>query len=139
MAIINTVRNIVYAYDPQPDDMLVSVGWKAPHDDGKHLRAITLLYQPISEYAATVQWALNIADKMAYPIHVLPLNHNDIFRTRRFDSYLNFIANMGDQECGELRQIFVTTCCEVMRDCDDWRVRADAYDILRQLKVTHES
>jgi hypothetical protein len=29
--------------------------------------------------------------------------------------------------------------CEVMRDCDDWQVRADAYDILRKLKVTYES
>lgn len=43
------------------------------------------------------------------------------------------------QERGEMRRGIVQSIGEVMRDCDDWRVRADAYDILRQLKVTYES
>jgi hypothetical protein len=46
---------------------------------------------------------------------------------------------MTDQERGEWRQICIRTCAEVMRDCDDLEVRAEAYDVLVQLKVIHES
>lgn len=76
-----------------------------------------------------------IADQMARPLYVVPLNHNDILRTDRGNPYRDFIASMNDQERGELCRIVVTTCCGIMRDCDDWH--ADAHDILRQLKVIH--
>jgi hypothetical protein len=49
------------------------------------------------------------------------------------------IQNMNDQERGEMRRAVVTTCCEVMRDCDDPEIRADMFHVLRQLKVTYES
>lgn len=137
MAIHKTERNFVYAYDPQPDDVLVQVGWAAPRDDGPNLRPVTLRYLPISEYAETVEWAKGMADKMAYPIHVLPLNHNDILRTGRWTPFANMLATLNDQERGELRRDVVNSMCEIMRDCDDWEVRADAHDILTQLKVIH--
>jgi hypothetical protein len=57
--------------------------------------------------------------------------------TRTSLSNSDFIAGMNDQRRGELRHIAVSSMCKVMRDCDDWQVRADAYDILRQL--TYES
>ena len=63
----------------------------------------------------------------------------DSFNTERWTPYRNAIAGMNDQQRGELRHIVVSSMCEVMRDCDDWQVRADAYDILRKLKVTYES
>ncbi len=66
-------------------------------------------------------------------------NHNDIFRTKRWDPYREAIAGMNDQERGELRRMIVTTAAEVMRDCDDPEIRADMFDVLRQLKVTYES
>jgi hypothetical protein len=36
-----------------------------------------------------------------------------------------------------LRRLAITTCCEIMGDCDDWQVRADAHDSLAQLKMIH--
>ena len=59
----------------------------------------------------------------------------DIRNTARFTPIENAIAALNDQERGEWRQLIIKTCCEVMRDCDDQRVRADAYKVLLQLKV----
>lgn len=135
MAIITTQRSTVYAYDPQDDDVFVEIGWKAPAGDGKHARPVVLPLRPISEYAACVEWAREMADKMAHPIHVVPLNHGDVLNTARWEPYRNFIASMTDQEWGELRSIVVTSCAQIMRDCDEPEVRAEAYDQLVKLKV----
>lgn len=134
MAIIETQRNWVYAYEPRPDDVFLRVGWAAP-GDGKHLRTITLPYQPISSYSATVAWAVSIADHMAYPIHVVTLNIRDMRVPGRFNPICDAVASMTDQERGEMRQLGIATCAEVMRDCGDQQVRADAYDVLVQLKL----
>ena len=75
-----------------------------------------LPYQPISEYQAAIDWAVSMANKMAYPIHVVPLNHRDILFAGRFDPMRAAIQNMTDRERGEMRRAVVTTCCEVMRD-----------------------
>lgn len=83
-------------------------------------------------------WAVAIGDQMAHRFYVVPLNHNDILRhPERWKPYAEMLANLNDQERGQLRQMAITTCCEIMRDCDDWEVRADAHDILTQLKVIH--
>lgn len=100
----------------------------------RHLR-----YEPITEYQAAVDWAVSMAELMAHPIHVVPLNGDDMREPNRFGPICDAVASMTDQERGDMRRVVVTTCSEVMRDCDDWRVRADAYDILVQLKVTYES
>lgn len=134
MAIINTQRNIVYAREPQPDDVFVQVGWSAP-TDGVHRRTITLPYSPISAYREAVAFAVSMADMLVYPVHVVTLNHSDFLNTGRFEPYRNMLANLNDQERGEMRQLAITTCAEILRDCDEWEVRAEAYDLLVQLKV----
>ena len=78
-----------------------------------------------------------MADRMAHPLHVVPLNHRDILCTARFDPMRAAIQRMNDQERGAMRRDVVNSMCEVLRDCDDWQVRADAYDVLHQLKVIH--
>mgnify|MGYP000172588539 CR=1 FL=1 len=78
-----------------------------------------------------------IADQMARPLYVVPLNHGDILNTDRWKPYAEMLANLTDQERGQLRRDVVNSMCEIMRDCDDWEVRADAHDILTQLKVIH--
>ncbi|MEQ6335773.1 hypothetical protein, partial [Sphingobium sp. MK2] len=88
-------------------------------------------------YSAPMAWNLTAVD--THPLHVVPLNHRDILLTGRFDPMRVAIQNMTDQERGEMRRVVVTTCCEVMRDCDDPEIRADMFNILRQLKVTYES
>ncbi|MDX3900483.1 MAG: hypothetical protein QHC40_08255 [Sphingobium sp.] len=45
------------------------------------------------------------------------------------------LATLNDQERGELHQTAIATWCEIMRDCDEWQVRAGAHNILSQLEV----
>lgn len=78
-----------------------------------------------------------MADKMAYPIHVVPLSYSDVCNTGRFKPICEAVASMDDQQRGAMRQIVVTTAAEVMRDCDDPAMRADMFNVLRQLKVIH--
>lgn len=100
----------------------------------------SLRYLPITAYQECLDWAVAIADQMARPLYVVPLDHNDILRTDRWTPFADMLATLNDQERGDLRQMAITTCAEVMRDCDNWQVRADAYDVLTQLKVIlHES
>jgi hypothetical protein len=69
--------------------------------------------------------------------HVVPLSYSDIRNTGRFKPICDAVASMTDQERGAMRRGVVNSMCEVLRDCDDRQVRADAYDILAQLKVIH--
>ena len=139
MTTITTQRNRVITEAPEHDDVFVRVSLTVPSDEPGRLSVRHLRYQPVSDYQAAVDWAVSMADQMAYPIHVVPLSHNDIFHTGRWTPFRNFIAAMDDQERGKLRQIVVTTAAEVMRDCDDPEIRADMFHVLRQLKVTYES
>lgn len=138
MTTIATLRNKVITEAPEPDDVLVRVSLTVPGDEPGRLAVRHLPYEPISQYQAAVDFAVGMADSMAYPIHVVPLSHNDIFRTGRWEPFRAFIAGMNDQQRGELRRMIVTTAAEVMRDCDDPEIRADMFNILRQLKVTYD-
>ncbi len=139
MTTIATLRNKVITEMPEADDVFVRVSFMVPGDEPGTRSVRHLRYEPVSDYQAAVDWAVSMADQMAYPIHVVPLSHRDIFRTARFDPFRAFIAGMNDQERGELRRIVITTAAEVMRDCDDPEIRADMFNVLRQLKVTYES
>lgn len=139
MTTITTQRNRVITEQPEADDVLVRVSLTVPGSEPGRLTVRHLPCQPISDYQEAVDWAVSMADKMAYPIHVVPLSQNDIFRTERWTPFRDAIADMNDQERGELRRMIVTTACSVMRDCDDPEIRADMFHVLRQLKVTYES
>jgi len=135
MPVIKTTRNRVVADDPEPDDVMVEVGWCAPVGDGRYSKPIVMPLQPISEYAAVIEWAVSIADKMESPIYILPLNHRDILNTSRFDRYRNFLASLTDQDRSAVKQIIVDSCAGVMRDSDDSTARANAFKQLVQLGV----
>ena len=135
MVAIKTKRNWVCAYDRRPDDILVQVDLIGPVGDGIHLRPKSLGCFPIANYSEWVDWAVAIADQMAHPIHVLPLNHDDIFNTGRFEPYRKFLANMNEYERIEVRQIIVDSCAAIMRDSDTPTLRADAFNILVKLGV----
>jgi hypothetical protein len=137
MTTINTQRNKVITEEPEVDDVFVRVSLTMPGDQPGRLTVRHLPYQPISDYESAVAWAVSMADQLAYPIHVVPLSYSDIRNTGRFKPICDAVASMGDQERGAMRQVVVTTCCEVMRDCDDPEIRADMYNILCQLKVIH--
>jgi len=139
MTMIATQRNKVITEQPGADDVFVQIILFGEGDTPGTVAGRSLRYLPISAYQECLDWAVAIADQMARPLYVVPLNHSDILNTDRWTPYRDFIAGMNDQERGELRRIVVTTCCEVMRDCDDPEIRADMFDVLRKLKVTYES
>lgn len=137
MTTITTTRNRVITEEPEADDVFVCVSFLAPGDTPGTLVARDLRYQPISEYQAAVDWAVSIADQMAHRIYVVPLSYSDVRNTERFAPICDAVASMDDQERGAMRRDVVTTAAEVMRDCDDPEIRADMFDVLRQLKVIH--
>jgi hypothetical protein len=139
MTTITTQRNTVITEAPEPDDVMVEVILFGEGDTPGTVCARKLRHLPITHYQECLDWAVAIADQMARPVYVVPLNHNDIFRTKRWDPYREAIAGMDHQERGELRRLIVTTAAEVMRDSDDPEIRADMFHVLRQLKVTYES
>jgi hypothetical protein len=139
MTVINTSRNKVHAHAIGDDDAFVRISLLGYDEAGTRV-ARHLPYQPISDYNAAVAWAIRMADQLAYPIHVVPLSYSDIRNTGRFTPIADAVASMDDQQRGAMRQTVVTTACSVMRDCDDPEIRADMFDVLRQLKVIrHES
>lgn len=139
MTTITTQRNKVITEEPEVDDVFVRVSLTVPGDAPGTRTVRHLPYQPISEYDEAVAWAVSMADQLAFPIHVVPLSYSDIRNTGRFKPICDAVASMTDQERGEMRQVVVTTAAEVMRDCDDPEIRADMFDVLRQLKVIHHA
>lgn len=137
MTTISTQRNRVITEEPEPDDVMVEVILFGEGDTPGAICARKLRHLPITHYRECLDWAVGIADHMTHPLYVVPLNHNDIFRTKRWEPYRAFIASMDDQERGEMDAIVVATCLEVMRDCSDPNVRADCYDMLAKLGVIH--
>lgn len=135
MTTITTQRNKVITEPPEPDDVFVRVSLMAPGDETGTRTVRHMPYQPISEYDEAVAWAVSMADQLAYPIHVMPLSYSDIRNTGRFKPICDAVASMTDQERGAMRQVVVATAAEVMRDCDNPEIRADMFDVLRQLKV----
>ena len=133
MPVIKTKRSKVVADDLEAGDVVIQVAWRAPTVDGEHQRYIELPWQPISEYNETLDWAISMADQLPYPIYILPLSHRDILKTNRFARYRKFLANMNEQERAEVRQIIVDSCASIMRDSNTPALRANPFNMLKQL------
>lgn len=132
MAIIQTQQNHVRIYRPEPDHDLFVETLTVPNDGSNTYQCINVM--PITNWQDAVDWALGIADQMAHPIIVAAIGGESFLR-RHDKRICDTLANLTDQERGEMRQIAITACASIMRDCDDQHVRADAYDALVQLKV----
>jgi hypothetical protein len=130
--VFKTNTNRVVADDPEADDLFVRVTWHGSADDRGHLRPFNGPVLPIEEYRAAVDWAVGIADQMRFPLYVVPMTGLDALRT---DSLRRAVGNLTHQQRGELRQLVVATCAEIMRDCDDADVRGAAFDILSDMGV----
>ena len=137
MTTITTQRNRVITEQPAPEDVFVQVILFGEGDAPGTVKGRSLRYLPISAYQECLDWAVAIADQFSHPLYVVPLSHDDILHTDRWNPYVEMLATLNDQERGELRQTAVASMCELMRDCDDREVRTEAYDILTQLKVIH--
>lgn len=136
MAIIKTERNFVYAYDPQPGDQYVEVTWHGPPEEGgRHLIPFGGRPLPIERYQAVVDWAVSMADAMAYPLHVVTLPTDGVLTAERMD---RAYASMSGQERGEFRRLANTIAARVLRDCDDFEVRGSAYAVLAKTGVVDQ-
>ena len=130
MAIIETQRNSVHFEEPEPDDVVIEVSFLVPAGDGKHTRPVSLGWFPVSGFQEWVDWAVEMADQMERPIYILPLCHNDIFRTERFEPYRKLLQNLTDLEWDEMRQFLIDNCAELKRDEADPAARATAFEQL---------
>ena len=137
MAIIRTQRNSVHFEEPEADDVFIEVSLLGPTEDGKSLRPAGLGWFPVSDFKSWLDWSVEIADQMANPIYILPLNHRDIFNTGRFESYRKVLENLADLEWEPVRRFIIIACMEIMRDSPDFAVRNLAYNQLVMLKVAH--
>jgi hypothetical protein len=82
-----------------------------------------------------LDWAISMADQLTYPIYILPLSHRDILQPNRFAPYRKFLANMNEDDRMEVRQLVVDSCATIMRDSNTPALRANAFNMLKQLGV----
>ncbi|UVO49246.1 hypothetical protein M0208_01450 [Sphingomonas sp. SUN019] len=135
MPVFKTGTNRVVADDPEPGDAFVQVTWFGPSQDGKHRKQFHTRPQPIEEYQAAIDWAVSMADQMAFPLYVVPLRAGQLLTPERLE---RAVASMTDQERGELRRLVVTTCAEIMRDCEEIEVREGAFSVLAKMGVVDD-
>jgi len=132
MPIYRTENNRVAADEPEPDDTHLQIITFGPSEDGRCRIATESSPLPIDRYDATVDWALKMADQMVYPIYILPLSAVQVLRLKVVQ---DGIANLSAQQEEELRQEVITGLKKIMWNSDDKRARADAYELLVDMKV----
>ncbi len=128
MTIIKTKQNYVYAYDPMPEDVFVHT-WLMGSEK-RHL----LSTQTIDRYQDAVAWAVGMADQMAHPIELVPVDGVEYLMRNR-EALEDHLASLTDHQQGELRQHMVASMTQILRDCPDEDTRADAYEVLQKLRV----
>ena len=127
--------NRVVADEPEARDAFVQVTWFGPSQDGKHRKQFHGPVLPIDRYDEAVAWAREMAEQMVFPLYVVPLTVEQACPREQLE---RAFASMNDQELGELRQLVVTTCAEVMRDCDEVEVRQEAFGVLAKMGVVQQ-
>lgn len=135
MPVIHTSNNRVVADDPEPADAFVQVAWFGSAEDGSRKGVFHTPPQPIEQYQDAVDWAVSMADQMVHPLYVVPMRFGDLMSRERLE---RAIDSMTSQERGELRRLVVTTCAEVMRDCDEGEVREEAFGVLAKMGVVDQ-
>jgi len=132
MAIIKAGNNRVVADDPELGDNFVQVVWFGPSQDGLHRKVFEGPVEGIEEYDAVVDWAVKMAPQFVDPVYVVPLTSASAMRT---DYVQQAVASLDDQQRGDLRRQMMARLTQIVRDCNDPVVRADAREVLAQMKV----
>lgn len=134
MPTIKVNGNRVAADDPEPNDTHVHVVWFGESQDGLHRKVFEGPLEPVENYEAAVAWAVEMAGQMVHPLYVVPLTGAQALRTEQMQGA---VAGLSDQQRGELRQDVAAGLARILRDCNDPVVRADAHEILVQMKVVN--
>lgn len=127
MPIIKCGNNRVAADEREDDHTHVQVVWFGPPTDGVHRRVFEGPLEPIEMYEEAVAWACEMAEQMVYPLYVLPMTGTEVLQKPKVQ---RAFAELTPQQRGELRREVVTMLVNIMRDCHDRRVRADAHAVL---------
>ncbi len=136
MTVIQTKTNHVCAYEALPAHTHVHVVWHGPPEEGSnYLRPFGGMPVPITQYQETVDWAVSMADAMAYPLHVLPVTVAEGFARENRE---RLEALKTDEQRAQFREHVVTTCVTLMRDSDDSDVREGAFSVLVDMGVVDQ-
>lgn len=125
-------NRVVIDEEPTADHTHVRVVWFGYSTDGKRRVAIEGPLEPIEDYEAAVNCAVGMAEMMVFPLYIVPMTGVEVLRTEQAQQAF---ANLTDQQRGELRRDVTGMLARVMRNCDDPVVRADAHEVLVQLRV----
>jgi hypothetical protein len=90
---------------------------------------------PIDRHQETTDWAVSMADAMAYPLHVLPVTVQEAFSPRSREQLESI---MTAEERAAFRRHVVTTCAKLMRDSDEPEVREGAFSVLVDMGVVDQ-
>ena len=128
MAVIKTKRNMVAAYEPLPEDRFVLT-----YVLGQKHRFVQSV-RTINQYLAAASWAVEMADKLAHVVEVVPYTKSEyvtIMRRQVEDAS----ANPTDRKYFDLKQDWVITLLETLRESDDLEDHAAAREILVDMGV----
>lgn len=123
MSIIRTKQNHVAAYEPLPGDVAVVTRLGTAQS-----------VQPIQQYRAAVQEAVNIADHMRTHVDVVPIDTDELL-ARAGMTPESFVASMTDEERDQLRQDSINACTDAMRYSDEPEVITEAVETLAMLGI----
>lgn len=134
MPVIETKENRVVALPPKDDDQFFQIMWLGPAAglDDPFAAQFRGPPQPMEAYQAAIDWAVDIADQMRFPLYVIPLSNAEVLDSQEIR---RVVASLTSDQRGELRRLAVATLARVMRDSSDAKLRAEAYDQLTNMGV----
>lgn len=125
MSVITTKRNHVAALEPLPTDVaVVSRIGKAR------------VVQPIQDYEHAVSEAVRLADHMQHHIDVVPVDTRELLGLSGMSPEA-FIESLSPAGREELREICICSCIDVISNCDDAILVAEAADALAKFQGAH--
>lgn len=84
---------------------------------------------PAAQYERVLAHAQAFAAEAKRPVKVLPMTIGELMGFMNMDA-AELAASLSQEGAAQDRELVVTTCREILRNCDDGAVRREAYDLL---------
>lgn len=123
MAVIKTGGGMVCAIPALDGDCWIEV-WHGANRLGR---------LPIDQCEAAIEWAIPISREFVLPLQIIPISPSDLANSSSYPRPGGDVTT--PEQRHEDRRAVVNAMCEVLRDCDDPEVRAEAFDVLVTMKV----
>lgn len=128
MSYILTSANVIYTFDPLPEDQFVLIYVRG------HQRTFIQSIRPIAQYRAAVDWAVDIADHLRRAVIVLPVTWPEYMKMKGSEAKA-VQENPHDWRHLELLQEWVVKLLEKLRTIKDIEESAEAKEILLDMGV----